>query len=191
MDPIDFVILASSVLGAVGLLRRGAGPVSQAGRAVTRAGFSAAVPIRRGAQHLPWPFRPVATGVLTFSTVILTGQAALVADGASTLVEAASVPRRRPAAQPKATSSQPAARKPKTPRPSVRTDAPSKATPRGSSGATRGGGRASTPGTKPRRAKRGSIRSTARKAPPRSATSKRSSSIQKTQSARTGRSSLR
>jgi hypothetical protein len=97
MDPVDFVILTSSVLGAVGLLRRGARPVSQAGRAVTRAGFSASVPIRRGAQHLPWPFRPVATNALTFSTAIVTSQAALVADGASTLVEAAGRPRRRPA----------------------------------------------------------------------------------------------
>jgi hypothetical protein len=92
MDPEALLVLAAGALGAIGLLRRGTAPVSEAGRKVSTAGLSAASPLLRGAQRLPWPLRPVASTAVTVSTTIVTSQAALVVDGASTLVEAAHRP---------------------------------------------------------------------------------------------------
>jgi hypothetical protein len=104
MDPEALLILAAGALGAIGLLRRGTAPVSDAGRKVSTAGLSAASPLIREAQRLPWPLRPVASTAVAVSTMIVTSQAALVVDGASTLVEAA----RRPTQQDTRAPSRPA-----------------------------------------------------------------------------------
>lgn len=90
MDPVAALVLGASALGAIGLLRRGTTPLSEAGRAVTRAGFSAVTPVLSAAQHLPRPLRPVTSTLVRVSAATITSQAALVVDGAATLVEAAS-----------------------------------------------------------------------------------------------------
>jgi hypothetical protein len=88
MDPVAFAALASTALSVIGLLRRGSTPVTQAGQAVTRAGFRAVAPVLHQAQHLPWPLRPVTSSAVMVSTAVVTSPAALAADGASTVVEA-------------------------------------------------------------------------------------------------------
>ena len=97
MDPIELALLASGAFGAIGLLRRGATPVSSAGRAVMRAGAQVASPILQGTRHLPWPLRPLTSSVVTLSTVALSSEMALVVDGASTVLEAVRRPPQRPA----------------------------------------------------------------------------------------------
>jgi hypothetical protein len=148
VEPAAFVVLATGALGAIGLLRRGATPVSQAGRAVTRAGFGAVFPILQGVRHLPWPLRPVTSTVVTYSTAAVISQVALVVDGASTLVEAAS--RLETAGWPHTESDtsaridQATAVQRKRPATPVPTGASRKATPGAPKSSASGGGRAST-----------------------------------------------
>lgn len=89
MDPIELALLTSGALGAIGLLRRGATPVSGSGQAVMRARVQMASPILQGTQHLPWPLRPLTSSVVTLTTAVVSNQLALVADGASTVLDAA------------------------------------------------------------------------------------------------------
>ena len=162
VDPLEQLgIVAVAAVAGIGLLRRGATPASPAGRAVMKAGSSAASPVIRGAQHLPWPLRPVTSTLVTLSTAAVVRPAALVADGASTLVEAtghstAGAPSNRG-------STQPVRAQEVAPPRQAGDGRPAKAKTAAPTGGAKKGGRASTSGTGPGGARNGPAASRAKK----------------------------
>ena len=161
VDPLDFAGVIAAALAGIGLLRRGGTPASPAGRAVTRAGSSAASPVIHGAQHLPWPLRPVTSTLVTLSTAAVVRPVALVIDGASTLVEAAGHSTAGP--QPNRGSTQPVRAQGVAPPRPAGDGRPAKATTASPAGGAKKGGRASTSGTRSGGARNGSVSSRATK----------------------------
>ena len=126
-----------------------------------KAGSNAASPVIRGAQHLPWPLRPVTSTLVTLSTAAVVRPAALVADGASTLVEATGHSTAGTLSNRGSTQS---VRAPEVAPPRPAGDGyPAKATTARPAGGAKKGGRASTSGTRSGGARNGSAASTAKK----------------------------